>query len=44
MKIAVQNNNLVGQIWYRSLDHDKKKRRLCQDIILSVREHYFRGV
>ena len=24
MKIAVQKNNLVGQIWYRSLDPVKK--------------------
>ena len=25
MKIAVQKNNLVGQIWYRSLDPVKKR-------------------
>ena len=24
IKIAVQKNNLLGQIWYRSLDHVKK--------------------
>jgi len=26
MKIAVQKNNLGGQIWYRSLDPVKKRR------------------
>jgi len=26
MKIAVHENNLVGQIWYRSLDLVKKRR------------------
>jgi len=26
MKIAVQKNNLGGQIWYWSLDHSKKRR------------------
>jgi len=26
MKIAVQENNLGGQIWYRSLDPVKKRR------------------
>jgi len=27
MKIAVQENNLDGQIWYRSLDPVKKRRQ-----------------
>ena len=27
MKIAVQKNNLVGQIWYRILDPFKKRRQ-----------------
>jgi len=26
MKIAVEKNNLGGQIWYRSLDPVKKRR------------------
>jgi len=29
MKIAVQKNHLVGQIWYRSLDPVKKRRQRC---------------
>ena len=27
MKIAVQKNHLVGEIWYRSLDPVKKRRQ-----------------
>jgi len=36
MKIAVQKNNLRGQIWYRSLDPVKKRRHYMENPILVV--------